>query len=173
MQTQDLYIGIERGQRMHREVVIIGAGIVGLALARDLSLKDIRVTVYDAKKKVSDNASKASGILSVSGLETIGIPYREAVVNRLDGAVLHAGKETLHVKAKDTKALVVDRGTLADSCLKEAEKAGARVVLGRRLEKDEIREIAKDKSNVLVGADGAASTVANAFSFPQIREHIL
>jgi flavin-dependent dehydrogenase len=158
---------------MNWSVVIVGAGIVGLSLARSIASEGVDVTVYDAKRHVSDNAYKASGILSTSGLESISIPYQKAVVNRLNGAVLHAGKETLWVKAADTKALVIDRGKLVEAGLKEAEKAGARVLLGKGLDKEAVRDIAKEKNTILVGADGAVSTVASAFAFPPIDEYVL
>jgi flavin-dependent dehydrogenase len=158
---------------MQRNIVIIGAGVVGLSLAKTLASEGLAVTVYDSKRRVSDNAFRASGILSASGLERIKIPYKNAVVNRLRGAVLHVGNETLRVKAEETKALVVDRARLAEACLKEAEKAGAEVMLGTRADRDAVKEIARDKSRILVGADGAVSTVASAFSFPPIEEYAL
>ncbi len=157
---------------MNGSVVIVGAGVAGLSLARDLASKGMDVTVYDAKLHVSDSASKASGILSVSGLNRIGIPYQKAVVNRLNGAVLHTGNETLRVKADHTMALVIDRGKLAEATLIEAEKAGASVILGKRLDREAVRDIAR-KNMVLVGADGAVSTVASTFSFPPIKEYVL
>jgi flavin-dependent dehydrogenase len=158
---------------MKKSVVIVGAGVVGLSLARDLALKGIDVTVYDANKRIFENAARASGILSVSGLQRIAIPYQKAEVNRLAGAVLHAGNETLHVKAERTMALVIDRCKLAEESLSEAKKAGAVTILGKRLYKDDVISIAKDKGTVLVGSDGAVSTVANAFSFPSIKEYVL
>jgi flavin-dependent dehydrogenase len=158
---------------MNGSVVIVGAGVVGLSLAKDIASKGIEVTVYDAKRRVSDNASKASGILSASGLERTGLPYQKAVVNRLNGAVLHAGRETLRVKAAGTKALVIDRCKLAEACLEEAEKAGARVLLGKRFDREEVRDVARDKNITLVGADGAVSTVASAFAFPPVKEYVL
>ncbi len=153
-------------------VVIVGAGVVGLSLARDLALDGIGVTVYDSKRRVTDFANRASGIFSLSGLDRIAIPYQGATVNSLSGAVMHAGKETLRIKAPETEALVVDRAKLAEACMKEAWSAGAELRLGSRLDREMVRSIA-DESAVLVGADGAASTVASAFAFPPIKEYVL
>ncbi|MGI0133788.1 MAG: NAD(P)/FAD-dependent oxidoreductase, partial [Candidatus Micrarchaeaceae archaeon] len=158
---------------MGREVTIIGAGVIGLTLARDLASRGIAVTVYDSKKKVSDGAAKASGIFSVVGLERSGIPYKKALVNTLNGATLWAGRESLRVKSKDTKAYVLDRGEMAEICKDEAEGAGAMVVLGKRMDRERLHGIASDKNNILVGADGAVSTVASSFNFPSTKEHIL
>jgi len=158
---------------MEKKVIVVGAGVVGLILAKELAGKGIEVDVYDAKKSVSDGAEKASGIFSVSGLGRVGINPQHTIVNELDGATLYAGREKLRVKAKRTMAYVVDRGMLAELCKKEAEKAGAKVRLGRRLDRKELREIANDKCKIVVGADGAVSSVAAAFAFPAIKEFVL
>ena len=156
-----------------KRVIVVGAGVVGLTLAKELALRNMEVEVFDAKKNVADGAVKASGIFSVTGLDRIGIEFEAAKVNTLDGAVLHAGKEKLRVKSKRTMAYVVDRGILAEICKKTALKAGAKVTLNRKFSRKELHEIAQDKNNILVGADGAVSTVASSFSFPSIKEYVL
>ncbi|HIH50608.1 MAG: NAD(P)/FAD-dependent oxidoreductase [Candidatus Micrarchaeaceae archaeon] len=158
---------------MGRKVVVVGAGIVGLTLAKELAIHGVDVQVYDAKREVSDGAAKASGIFSISGLGLIGIDPATALVNRLNGAVLHAGRERLRIKASETKAYVVDRAMLAKSCREAAARAGAHITLGKRFDREELRKIASDKENIIVGADGAVSTVASAFSFPKIKEYVL
>ncbi|MGI0100772.1 MAG: NAD(P)/FAD-dependent oxidoreductase [Candidatus Micrarchaeaceae archaeon] len=158
---------------MDKKVVIVGAGVVGLTLAKELALLGIDTQVYDAKRKVSDGAAKASGIFSVAGLGRIGIDPKLAVVNSLDGADFFAGRERLHVKAKRTMAYVVDRGILAELCANAAVDAGANVKLGAKLGRKELLDMASDKDMVIVGADGAVSTVASSFSFPHIKEYIL
>lgn len=158
---------------MSKQVIIVGAGIVGLSLAGELALHGIETIVYDSKKSVADGAAKASGIFSISGLERIGIDPANSVVNLLDGATLNAGKERLCVKAKRNMAHVVDRGMLAEICMKRAVDAGAKIRLGKKLGKEDLIEMESDNNNIIIGADGAVSTVAAAFSFPPIREHIL
>lgn len=158
---------------MDKKVIVLGAGIVGLTLAKELAVHGIDVEVYDAKRSVADGAAKASGIFSVSGLSRIGIDPKDAIVNTLDGATLHAGRETLSIKTKKTIAYVVDRGLLAELCKDTAIKAGAKVILGRKFDRKELHELANDKNTIIVGADGAVSTVAAAFSFPKIEEYIL
>ena len=158
---------------MGKKVVIVGAGVVGLTLAKELAVHGIDVQVYDAKRDVSEGAAKASGILSVSGLGRVGITLDAAIVNRLDGAVLHAGRERLCIKAPEIKAFVVDRGLLVKGCMDLAVKAGADLILGKRFSREELRRLASDRNNIIVGADGAVSTVASAFSFPKIKEYVL
>ena len=158
---------------VERKVFVIGAGVVGLTLAKELASKGIDVEVFDSKRSVKDGAAKASGIFSVSGLGQIGIDPKHTILNTLDGANLYAGKEKLRIKSKKIMAYVTDRGMLAELCKDVAEKAGAKVTLGRKFERKELADLAKDKNNIIVGADGAVSTVAAAFSFPKINEYIL
>ncbi|MDE1811221.1 MAG: FAD-dependent monooxygenase, partial [Candidatus Micrarchaeota archaeon] len=153
--------------KAYEGVGVIGAGLVGLSLARELASMGIDVTVYDGKRRVSDGADKASGIFSAAGLGRIDLPYKSSVVNRLNGATLHAGKETLRVKSKDIQAYVADRGMLAEAAMREAEMAGAKIVLNKRLGKAELLEMSKG-NRILIGADGAVSTVASAFGFPDM-----
>ncbi len=154
-------------------VTVVGAGVIGLILAKDLAGSGVEVHVYDGKKSVEDGAAKASGILSKSGLSRIGVDYRNAIVNELDGAVLHAGREKLTIKSKATQAYILDRAKLASICRNEAQKAGAVVHMGYRMERQELKELAADGTNIVVGADGAVSTVASAFGFPPIGEYVL
>jgi flavin-dependent dehydrogenase len=156
-----------------KKVVIIGAGVVGLILAKELGKLGHDVTVYDAKRDVKEGSAKASGILSKEGLASIGVAYGKAVVNTLDGAVLHAGREMLRIKSPQTKAYVLDRGKLAEECLGEARGAGAEVVFGRKIGKEAITAMKHDGGTVLVGADGSVSNVASACGFPPIKEYIL
>lgn len=158
---------------MPKEVHIVGAGVIGLLLGKELASSGIKTTVYDAKKAVSDNTAKASGIFSKEGLATLGVDYDDAVVNTLDGAILHAGNEKMRIRSPSLKAYVLDRGDFASLCAKEAKSAGADIVLSNRFEKKAMLELQKDDNNIIVGADGAVSTVASAFGFPEIREYIL
>ncbi len=157
---------------MGGNVSIIGAGVVGLILAKELSSMGIDTMVYDGKRTMSQGSDKASGVLSKRGLNGIGIDYSPAVLNSLSGAVIYSEKESLKVFADDTKALVVDRVKLVEICASEAKRAGARIQLSSRLTRSDIRKLAKS-SSVLVGADGAVSMTASAFGFPHIRSYIL
>ncbi|MDE1856769.1 MAG: NAD(P)/FAD-dependent oxidoreductase [Candidatus Micrarchaeota archaeon] len=141
-------------------------------LAKELAQNGIDVTVYDSKRSVAEGSAKASGILSRKGLESIGVDFRPSVVNTLDGAVMYARNVSMRVKAKSLMAYVVDRGKYAELCAKEAREAGARIVLGRRFDREGIVGL-RDESKVIVGADGAVSNVASAFGFPKIDEFVL
>ncbi len=155
-----------------KRVVIVGAGIIGLMMAKELSSRGLEAIVYDGKKDVSEGSEKASGILSKRGLELSGMDYKDSIVNTLRGARLHFGRQTLKVIAKNVQAYVLDRGKLAEANLRGAAEAGADIRLGSRLDLEKIRDF-DDGNTVIVGADGAVSSVARAFSFPQIKSFVL
>ncbi len=154
-------------------VVVVGAGIVGLCAARFIAEKGIEVDVYDSKKSLEDGAAKASGILSVRGLESLGIDYSDAIVNSLRGARLHAAGRSLVIKSDKVEARVVDRGILAREAGRAAEEAGVRIHLSERLGRERIADIGSSEDTILVGADGAVSNVASTFGFPKIGEYVL
>ncbi|MCL5430266.1 MAG: NAD(P)/FAD-dependent oxidoreductase [Candidatus Marsarchaeota archaeon] len=154
-------------------VIIVGAGVIGLFLAKRLAEQRIDTIVYESKSRISQDTAKASGIFSIDGFAKLGVNPREAMVNMLNGAHIYAGGERLDIISKKDKAYVLDRGKLAEICMREAERAGAKIILGKRLKKEDIIELSKDSENIMVGADGAVSTVASALGFPAIKEHIL
>ncbi len=156
---------------MEKEVVIVGGGVVGLVLAKELAKDGINVTVHEAKRSVGEGADKASGILSVGGLKEIGVDYRGAVLNSLDGAVLYGGDQRLRIKAKEPKAYVLDREIFGMLCAREAQAAGAKIVTNSMMGKEQLSSLEKD--NIVVGADGVVSTVASHFGFPKIDDYIL
>jgi len=165
-------VGMSQHTEKSKEVIIVGAGVVGLVTAEDLARKGVEVTVYDSKRRVEEGANKASGILSNSGLQETGLEYDNAKVNVLRGAVLHAGKEMLKVKSKKDMAFVLDREKLVRTCFNKAREAGARIILNRRVSKEELK-VWSNEGKIIVGADGPVSTVASTFGFPQIGEYVL
>ncbi len=156
---------------MEKEVAIVGGGVVGLVMAKELAKSGVPTTVYEARARIGEGANKASGIVSVGGLDSMGIDYSGAVINSLDGAVLYAGKERLNIKAKETKAYVLNREMLAQLCAKEAVAEGVKIVLGTKVGKDMLSELSKEK--IVVGADGVISNVASNFGFPKISNYVL
>lgn len=158
---------------MQKKVIIIGAGVVGLILGKELGKMGIPSTIYESKSSVSQNAAKASGIFSSEGIAKFGVDYKDAVVNTMNGAVIHGGGEKLKIKTPQTKAYILDRGIFAELCEKEAREVGVTIIFGKRFGREELIELAKDKNNIIVGADGAVSSVASAFGFKEIKEYVL
>ena len=138
---------------MRSKVGIVGAGAVGLYLAYRLASDGIDVTVYDGKRNIKDRSDTASGILSKRGLGRFKIDYSAALLNELDGVVIHVNGKAMRVKAAEPRAVVLDRGVFAEILMGMAEDVGAEVLLGKRLEKERITEMATANESVLVGAD--------------------
>ena len=154
-----------------RNVSVIGAGTAGLIAARELAQAGISTTVYD-QKRVLGYPVRASGIVSINGLRSIGVDYKSAVTNTLYGARLHAGKSTIEIDAKSPMAHVVERMRFNELCREQAEKAGAGVVLGRRITPELLSGI-RSKGDITVGADGAVSTVAKHYNMGELGDHVL
>lgn len=157
---------------MHKQVNIVGAGVIGLFLAEKLANSGIRVSVYDGKKRIDQDSKKASGILSVKGIKKLKLDYYNSKINELNGAILHSNSNNIKVKSKTTQALVLDRGLLAKKLYKNAIDAGADIVLNKRLSPEDIRIMQENSSNIIVGADGAISSVANTFNFDPIKRYV-
>jgi|GEM_PF-1145067 flavin-dependent dehydrogenase len=149
-------------------VAVIGAGTAGLIAAKKLAQLGIPTVVYD-QKKVLGVPVRASGILSINGLDGLGIGYGRAITNTLYGARIHAGGETMKIEAKKAMAHVLDRKGLNDLCHDEAVANGADVILERRIGGQKLDLLAE--SNIIVGADGAVSEVAKHFSMGKIRKY--
>lgn len=163
------------GGKLHDKytgAVIIGGGVVGLHLARRLAELGVEAELYESKQDVSEGADRASGVLSIRGLGRTGLDYRGAIVNTLNGAYISAGRERIRVRSSVPMAYVLDRGKLAKLCKRGAESAGARIVLGSRISRERMHELSM-QGKIIVGADGAVSTVASAFHFPAISDYVL
>lgn len=153
-----------------RSVAVIGAGVAGLVTARKLVELGIDTAVYDQKKELGLPV-RASGILSINGLKSLGISYNRAITNTLHGARIHAGRQVMNVRAEKPMAHVLDRKLLNDLCHDEAIAAGAEVNLQSRMAGSRLDTLSK--TNFIIGADGAVSEVARHFSMGSINRHVL
>ncbi len=151
-------------------ISVIGAGTSGLIAARRLGELGLESTVYD-QKSVLGLPVRASGILSITGLEGLGMDYSGCVTNTLYGANIHSGGKTLRVVSNEPMASVLDRKKLNDSCYDQAVRAGAKLLTGRRITGAELESLSV--RGIVIGADGAASSVASHFGFGEIRKFAL
>ncbi len=154
---------------MEKQVNVVGAGTAGLLLAGIVAKNWIEVNVYD-RKKIPAYPPSASGILSIKGLDSTGIDYKKAVINTLYGARIHAGSKTLFVSSKEPKAHVVDRILLNKAYMDFAKKNGAKIVLGKQISEKDLEEM---KQGIIVGADGALSTVSRYFRMGYVKKYVV
>ncbi len=156
---------------MRGNISIIGAGTAGLIAARELGRSGIYAKVYD-QKKVLGYPVRASGIVSIRGLASIGVDYGKAVTNTLYGARIHAGKSVMRVKSSAPVAHVLERQMLNELCREQAAEAGADISLNERITPERISEI-KGEDGIMIGADGAVSTVAKHFRMGPLADHVI
>ena len=155
---------------MRDKIAVIGAGTSGLIAAKALASQGLYTEVYDQKTRLGYPA-KASGIISINGLKSLGIGYDKAVTNTLYGANIHAGESVMRIMARKPQAHVLDRVRLNEICKDEAEAAGASVKTGMQVDEKKIEELHKD--SIIIGADGPLSSVAKHFSMGTIKSYTL
>ncbi|MFH1448286.1 MAG: NAD(P)/FAD-dependent oxidoreductase [Candidatus Micrarchaeota archaeon] len=146
-------------------ITIIGGGPAGCCAARAVLANGGRATIYEEHKRIGSPV-QCSGLVSKKGLDSIGIDYSKAVLNHINGAVIHHGSGTsLRVETPDTKALVIDRAEFDSMCAQEAESEGAKIIFSRK-------NPLSESGSIVIGADGVFSGTARAFDFPAFR-HIV
>jgi geranylgeranyl reductase family protein len=146
------------------DVQVVGAGPAGCLAARDAASRNLNVAVFEEHEEVGARL-KCSGLLSKKGLGTLGIDYRKAILNRIYGARVYSPSlDEMSVLCRGIKAFVIDRKEFDTACADEAERCGAKLLLGRRASRKDL------KSKLVIGADGALSQVAEWFNFPRINE---
>ena len=148
------------------DVHVVGCGPAGSVFARAAAEKSLGVTVSEEHSLVGEPA-QCSGLISKSGLESLGVDYSKSTLNRIYGARIHAPDGSfLDVGGGVERAIVVDRARLDRVLADAAEKAGARLVLGERV-------TSYSGGKVVVGADGCASRTAAANGFPEISDFVV
>ncbi|MBI5158753.1 NAD(P)/FAD-dependent oxidoreductase [Candidatus Micrarchaeota archaeon] len=147
------------------DLIISGAGPAGCLAAKTACEQGASASIFEEHARIGV-PTQCSGLVSKTGLDALGIDYSSAVVNELNGANVYCLDNCLHVKAKETKAILLDRKKFDEICAQEAEKAGAKIKLGKRLKKNDL--ISSARNSTIIGADGAYSSVAGAFNFPKI-----
>lgn len=157
-----------------KKIIIIGAGIIGLIFAKELSKFHIKCEVYDLKSNISENADKASGILSEVGLNNIGINFSSSIENKINGAIIHSNNQKIELKKNKNIAYIINRKKIIKVLYDELKyNKYIKFKFNTKIEKKDLIELKKNKNNIIIGADGAISTVASVFNFPKINEYIL
>ncbi|MDO8340100.1 MAG: NAD(P)/FAD-dependent oxidoreductase [Candidatus Burarchaeum sp.] len=151
-------------------VSVVGAGPAGCAAGARAAELGGRVCIYEEHEKIGEPVA-CSAIVSRKGLEACGVPYEAVTFNKLRGAFIHLpGGLVLCVKAGHDVANVFDRAKYDKLCAERAEKAGAMIEVGRRIEPQGMKKLAE--AGALIGADGFSSPTAKAFGFPAIKDHV-
>jgi geranylgeranyl reductase family protein len=153
------------------DVLVVGASLSGCIAAKHAARRGHDVVVLEEHREVGKQR-KCTSIVSASGLPLLGVDYKPAVLHEVRGAFIHSPRATMPVRARETKAYVLDRQLFDEQCAREAEQAGATLSLGEPALLYDDHAVRTDrrtlKARVLIGADGASSRFARGHRFPEI-----
>ncbi|MDO8424376.1 MAG: NAD(P)/FAD-dependent oxidoreductase [bacterium] len=129
------------------QIAIIGAGICGLYLARQLAERGESVTVFEKKEKIGKEI--CSGLFSARILNFIP-ECRDLVQNQIDFTRINFPKRTLKVNFSQ-KFFLIRHEELDRLAGNLAEKAGAKIVLNQNI------SLLPEGFDRIIGCDGALS----------------
>ncbi|MCA1814605.1 MAG: NAD(P)/FAD-dependent oxidoreductase [Halobacteriales archaeon] len=166
-----------------RDVLVVGAGPVGAQVARLLAARGHDVLMVEEHARVGQPV-QCAGLFTPAIFDLVDFPEREVHLNDIRGA--HVRSPTGQLIALDAGKIMahaINRGGFDQACVRRAELAGAEVwtsAKALRFDRHERgvrgtihrsgREQAEVDARLVVGADGAASTVGQAFGLPRAKE---
>ncbi len=135
------------------DVAVIGAGVIGCAVARELSRRRARILVLERESDVCEGTSKANSAIIHGGFDALPGTLK-AKYNVEGNAMMDRISEELDVPFKRIGALVVARSEEGDETVRElfgrGEKNGVKDL--RILSGDEAREIEPGLSDDVTSA---------------------
>ncbi|AEH25299.1 geranylgeranyl reductase family protein [Pyrococcus yayanosii] len=159
---------------MRYDVVVVGAGVAGPIVARNVARAGFSVLLIDKKAAIGTPKQCAEGI-SVNVFEQFDIPYDRRFINReIYGARLYSPSGyTAELRYKKVSGVILERKVFDKMLAYYAAKAGADV-LARTEALDVIRkdgkivgikakhegELIEIYADIIVTADGVESTIA-------------
>lgn len=168
---------------MRRDALVVGAGPVGAQVARKLAARGFSVLAVEEHARVGVPV-QCAGLFTPGIFDHVDFPLAEVKLNEIRGAHVRSPTgTTLSLDAGKPMAYAINRGGFDQACVRRAEAAGAEVWTGAKATRFERvdggvrvrvhrthREPVEVEAKLVVGADGAASTVAQAFGMPRARE---
>ncbi len=144
-----------------QKVAIVGAGVIGLYLAWQLSLKGHKVSVYE-KRPEKDFGDKPCSTLVSERIKDF-IPIDDSFIeNKIIGCLINFPQKTVRLNFQPIH-LVLSRPQLVVKLLELAKTAGAEVFFEK-----EIKGILQDFDKV-IGCDGGLSHIRQALKLPTPR----
>jgi len=146
---------------MRYDVAVVGAGAIGCIAAKECAARGLRTAAYEEDAAVGKQR-KCTALVSETGLRSLGVDYKRAVLHKVRGAWIEADGNRMLVDSRRNVACVLERQAFDEQCAEEAESEGARIFLRKK-----VRKLPREEW--VVGADGASSFVARAAGFPAIK----
>ncbi len=151
------------------DVHVVGAGVAGGFISTLLAKDGYKVVISEEDSKIG-HPKHCTGVLSVRALESTNVRSDKVILNKLYGSRIYGPdfKVSMHVYRKDIQAYVVDRPLLEQILVNRAIDLGAEL----RLE-DRVKSLSDIKGDIVIGADGPRSTVAQLYGFPPIKSYVI
>ncbi|PIS39558.1 MAG: hypothetical protein COT33_01390, partial [Candidatus Nealsonbacteria bacterium CG08_land_8_20_14_0_20_38_20] len=150
------------------EVIIVGAGPAGLRAAKVLAEAGKKVLVLEKNPVVGPKICAGGAFPKIFQQ---GIPD-DLIERKFNLLKIHLDGRTYEIKSKKDYLLsTIDRGKLGQWMAKEAEKAGAKILINSRVILIEKNKVILENNDVfyfdyLIGADGGASLVRKYLNLP-------
>ena len=163
---------------MDFDVIVVGGSAIGGAAAAECAKNGLKTAILEEDKHVG-KYKRCTAFCSESGLKATKIPYKDAILNKVKGAVIHSPNKTAEIKMSKDRAIVFDRQKFDENSIDRALYYGAelfkehRAVSFRSFSKFHYSVFAGKtfNSSIVVGADGVASHTAASFNFPSF-DHV-
>ncbi len=148
-------------------VTIVGAGPAGLKTAIELANNGWQSTVIEEHAEIGKPVN-CGGLISESGVTSVGLDIRNCIVNQVRGARIFApNNETIQVAREKRVAFVINRAEFDKALYKKAVEKGVEVKTQTKLidiRKETLFVESRGhgellKSRLVVGADGPNSKV--------------
>lgn len=160
---------------MRCDVLVAGGGPAGCFAAANMA-GELEVKVLEEHPRIGEPV-QCAGLVTPRVVEMASAS--DTILNSIDGAYVHfPGGRVIELQGNETKAVVVDRGEFDRRCALLAEKAGAEVLTGMKLDAVErtagglrarINGDSLD-SRAVLAADGYRSSVARALGLGPARD---
>lgn len=168
---------MDRNQQTANEISVVGGSAAGFFTGYLLARGNRRVCVYERAEQL--DPTPRTLIVTSKMRELLGSVGENAVVNEVRRFELFADGRMATVALRRPD-LIVERSTLISDMAQQAQRFGARILLGRKFLSLEPNHSGltvlmtrsagggteEVHSNTVVGADGAASQVARAAGWP-------
>jgi len=163
---------------MTKDIAIIGGSAAGFFTAYLLAHQGLHVRLYEAEEAI--DPSPRTLIVTSHMANFTGSLCESAVVNEIHCFQLFVEGRSVTIPLRRPE-MVIERSILIKELKAQAEASGAKVLTGRRflsvapngrsliftVSANGYAEVVEESANVLVGADGALSKVAQSAGWPK------
>jgi len=143
------------------KTAIIGGGICGLYLAKNLAQKGIQTTVFERKKNIGKIC--CSGLFSERLFEHLP-QAKPLAVNIIRKAIINFPKRRIELVFKQP-FFIINHFQLDNLAADLASKAGASIISGETVDGAKLKELTQNYERI-IGADGAFSAVRKYLALP-------